>query len=72
MIYGPTSKKIARKRFMIFFVLLGPESNISKVGQNGAITNGLNLTSKIYGRRYLKNGQCFLRSGQQISFYPFI
>ena len=46
MIYGPTSKKIARKRFMIFFVLLGPESNISKVGQNWAITNGLNVTSK--------------------------
>ena len=52
-------KKIARKRFMIFLVLLGPESNISKVGQNWAITNGLNVTSKKMAAVILKKWLMF-------------
>jgi len=46
MIYGPTSKKLQENVLWYFLVLLGPESNISKVGQNLAITKGLNVTSK--------------------------
>ena len=46
MIYGTTSKKLQENVLLYSLILLGPESNISKVGQNWAITKGLNVTSK--------------------------
>ena len=39
-------KKLQENVLWYFLVLLGPESNTSKVGQNWAITKGLNVTSK--------------------------
>ena len=39
-------KKLQENVLWYFLVLLGPESNISKAGQNWAITKGLNVTSK--------------------------
>ena len=40
MIYGPTPKKLQENVLWYFLVLLGPESNISKVGQIWTITKG--------------------------------
>jgi len=55
-------QKNARKRFMIFLVLLVPESNISKVGQNWAITKGLHVTSKKMAAVKLITQQCIHHS----------